>query len=83
MFSSNPKFNEEIDAKSNVEKAKPGETIFVLGDQPETLAYINDFRLKYFGVTEPYNLVSPDDVNLEDETFETIKKEEDDGFGFE
>ena len=64
MFSSNPKFNEEIEARSNIGKAKPGEVVFVGGETNETLSFINDFRLKYFGITEPYNLVSPDDISL-------------------
>ncbi|MEM6831831.1 MAG: hypothetical protein AAF551_15070, partial [Bacteroidota bacterium] len=85
MFSSNPKFNEEVNSKSNINKAKAGETVFVLGDENETLTFINGFRLNYFGVKEPYNLVSPGDVNLEDdENFDTSEEdeEEDDGFGF-
>ena len=84
MFSSNPKFNEEVEAKSNIGKAKPGEVVFVGGETNETLSFINDFRLKYFGLTEPYNLISPDDISLEDESFDTIEKtdDDDDGFGF-
>jgi hypothetical protein len=83
LFSSNPKFNEVITAKSNVGKSKPGEKILALGDQNETLTFINSFRLNYFGINEPYNLVLPDDASLEDENFDTIKKDDDDGFGFE
>ncbi len=83
LFSSNPKFNEEISDKSNVGKSKPGEKILALGDQNETLTFINAFRLNYFGINEPYNLVLPDDASLEDESFDTIKKDDDDGFGFE
>ncbi|KAJ1443956.1 hypothetical protein B484DRAFT_426468 [Ochromonadaceae sp. CCMP2298] len=83
LYSSNPKFNEAITAKSNVGKSKPGEKILALGDQNETLTFINGFRLNYFGINEPYNLVLPDDASLEDENFDTIKKDEDDGFGFE
>jgi hypothetical protein len=83
MYSSNKEFNEDVESKSNIDKAKPGETIFVIGETNETLSFINDFRLKYFGISEPYNLISPDDVNLDDESFDTIKKKDDDGFGFE
>lgn len=84
LFSSNPEFNETITSKSNVGKSKPGEKILALGDQNETLTFINAFRLNYFGIDEPYNLVLPDDASLEDESFDTIKKkeEDDDGFGF-
>ncbi len=84
MFSSNKEFNEEVEAKSNIGKAKPGEVVFVGGETNETLSFINDFRLKFFGLKEPYNLISPDDVSLEDESFDTIKKtDDDDGFGFD
>lgn len=83
MFSSNKEFNEEVEAKSNIEKAKPGEVIFVNGETNEVLSFINEFRLNYFGIKEPYNLISPDDISLEDESFDTIKKtDDDDGFGF-
>lgn len=83
MFSSNQAFNDAVKGKSNVGKSKPGEKILALGDQNETLTFINAFRLNYFGINEPYNLVLPDDASLEDESFETIKKDDDDGFGFE
>lgn len=84
LFSSNPKFNDAVSGKSNVGKAKPGEKILALGDQNETLTFINSFRLNYFGINEPYNLVLPDDASLEDESFDTIKKDDkDDGFGFD
>ena len=83
MFSSNPAFNAEVNSQSSTNKVRPGETIFVKGDQNETLSFINAFRLNYLGVKEPYNLVFPDDVSLEDESFDSIeKKEDDDGFGF-
>ncbi|MEM0940919.1 MAG: hypothetical protein AAF600_11830 [Bacteroidota bacterium] len=81
MFSSNPKFNEMVQFKSNVDKSKPSELVLALGDENETLSFINNFRLNYFGIEEPYNLIHPDEMNTEDETFDTIE-EEDDGFGF-
>ena len=43
------------------------------------LDYINDFRLKYFGIKEPYDLMSPSDTFLEDEIFKTVS-DDDDGF---
>jgi len=82
MYSSNSAFNDEVTAKSNFGHAKPGELTLVLGEENETLKFINEFRENYFGITEPYDLVSPDDVNLEDESFDTIEKNDDDGFGF-
>ncbi len=82
LYSSNSKFNDEVTAKSNFGSAKPGELTIVLGEENETLKFINEFRENYFGITEPYDLVSPDDVILEDENFDTIEEDEDDGFGF-
>ena len=83
LYSSNADFNDLIKSKSNVENSKPGELIVAIGDTNETLGFINDFRKKYFGLEEPYNLVSPDEINVEDENFDTIEDEdEDDGFGF-
>ena len=43
------------------------------------LNYVNNFRLKYFNITEPYDLLSPSDTFLEDEIFKTIS-DDDDGF---
>ncbi len=83
FFSSSPDFNELIESKSNVESSKPGEMIIAIGTEAETLTYINDFRLNYFGIKEPYNLISPDDVNVDDENFDTVEDDDDDGFGFE
>ncbi|MEO1255162.1 MAG: hypothetical protein AAFY41_09790 [Bacteroidota bacterium] len=83
LYSSNKEFNELIESKSNVDKSKPGELILAIGDTNETLGFINDFRKKYFGITEPYNLVSPDVIDVEDENFDTIEEDDDDGFGFD
>lgn len=83
LYSSNTAFNDLIKSKSNVESSKPGELILAVGDTNETLGFINRFRESYFGIKEPYNLVSPDEINVEDENFDTIEEDEDDGFGFE
>lgn len=82
MYSSNSAFNDAVAGASNYGKAKPDELVLVLGDESETLTFINNFRETYFGITEPYDLVSPDDISLEDEEFETIQEDDDDGFGF-
>ena len=84
LYSSNTEFNELIQSKSNVENSKPGELIIAPGDTNETLGFINDFRKKYFGIDEPYDLASPDEIDVEDEEFDTIEDDDDDdGFGFE
>lgn len=83
MYSSNEAFNEEVSAKSNFGRGKANDLILVLGDESETLSFVNEFRERYFGIAKPYNLVVPDEVSLEDEEIETIEKEKpDDGFGF-
>ncbi|MEQ8470330.1 MAG: hypothetical protein RIC35_04055 [Marinoscillum sp.] len=82
MYSSNSAFNDEVAAKSNYGKARPDELVLVLGDDTETLTFINNFRETYFGITEPYDLISPDEISLEDEEFKTIEEDKDDGFGF-
>lgn len=82
MYSSNSSFNDEISKQSNYGKAKADELILVLGDETETLTFINNFREMYFGITEPYDLISPQDIKLEDEEFDTIQEDKDDGFGF-
>lgn len=81
FYSSNKAFNEAISAKSNFGTAKPGELVTLLGEENDVLGFVNGFLETYFGVTEPYNLVYPDETNLEDENFDTIEKK-DDGFGF-
>ena len=83
LYSSNAEFNELVKSKSNVDSSKPGELIIAVGDTNETLGFINDFRKKYFGIDEPYNLVSPDEIKVEDEKFDTIEEDDDDGFGFD
>lgn len=82
MYSSNSEFNKQVEEKSNLGKEKPGDLVFVVGDTNETLGFVNSFRKNYFGIDTPYNLSSPDDVNLNDEKFETIEDDDDDGFGF-
>ena len=49
-------------------------------DEEYILTFINNFRLTYFDITEPYDLKSPSDTFLEDEVFETISDDDDDGF---
>ncbi len=80
IFSSNPDFNAEIPEYAT----QMNGVEIVRADTNETLKFINEFRAKYFGITEPYDLVSPTDVSLEDEEIKTIEEEtdEDDGFGF-
>ena len=50
-----------------------------ISNEEDVLSYVNNFRLKYFNIKEPYNLLSPSDTFLEDEIFKTIS-DDDDGF---
>ena len=50
-----------------------------VSNEDDVLSYVNNFRLKYFNIQEPYNLLSPSDTFLEDEIFKTIS-DDDDGF---
>ena len=82
MYSSNDVFNQLVESKSNLGKEKPDELLFAVGDTNETLSFVNRFRKNYFGIETPYNLFVPD-ASLEDESFDTIEKaDDDDGFGF-
>jgi len=85
LLSSNEDFNNAVLDKTNSNKPKAGDLIYLNAELNEVLDFINNFRLKHMGITEPYDLQVPGDVGLEDdENFDTIEKEEedDDGFGF-
>ncbi|MEP4532418.1 MAG: hypothetical protein ABJ004_04980 [Cyclobacteriaceae bacterium] len=92
MYASNTDFNLTVSEKSNYGKAGPNELVVVGGDENETLSFVNSFRENYFGIKEAFNLVYPDDFDIEeDEGFDTIEtidepndtsSDEDDGFGF-
>lgn len=84
FYSSNQGFNEQIKLKSNADNSRPGEMIMALGSEAETLAFVNAFRADYFGLEEPYDLSTPDEIEdtAEKET-PTEEEEEDDGFGFD
>ena len=75
VHSSNPEFNEIIAKKTNAAKAKIGELVFIPGSDEETLAFINKFRQKYYGLEAPYSLGSgrgpakKKDKDVEDDGF--------------
>ena len=77
-FSSDFDFNAELSeiTSSSKDKYIPLSTV----DEEYILTFINNFRLTYFDITEPYDLKSPSDTFLEDEVFETISDDDDDGF---
>jgi hypothetical protein len=77
MYSSNQEFNTLVSKKTNSGKAKLGEVVFVPGSEEETKAFINRFRLEYFGIEVPYSLT---DGPAGKKKTEPKKKEENDGF---
>jgi hypothetical protein len=79
VHSSNQLFNDMIAKKTNASKAKVGELVFIPGTDDEALAWINKFRLNYYGLEAPYDLTSGTSAaKKKDEKKE--KKKEDDGF---
>lgn len=77
VHSSVPAINDVLVKKTNANKAKVGELVYIPGTLDETLAWINRFRQVYYGLEAPYDLSSG---NPETKTKEQKKKEEDDGF---
>jgi hypothetical protein len=77
LNSSNPDFNDAVSKNSTIAKAGFGQFSVGLGDEVETMTFINDFRKNHYGKTDSYNLALPQDDILEaDESFETIEKVE-------
>ena len=70
-------FNDIITKKSNASKAKVGELVFIPGSDDETLAFINRFRQKYYGIETPYDLGGSTSSKKKEKKKEG---EEDDGF---
>lgn len=77
LFSSNEAFNELVDKKSNSAKAKVGELVFVPADEEETRAFINRFRLQYYGIDDEYELSS----ETEEVAIEEVEEVEESDFG--
>ena len=77
--SSNQLFNDLIAKKTNASKAKVGELVFIPGSNEETLAWVNKFRLQYYGLEAPYDLNSGTNSAKKKDKKKDDKKE-DDGF---
>jgi hypothetical protein len=76
VHSSIPALNDVVVKKANAGKAKVGELVFIPGTDDETLAYVNQFRQRYYGIEAPYDLSSKSSASKKDKKKET----EDDGF---
>ncbi len=82
FYSSNKEVNDIVASKSNLGKEKPGELLFVLGEVNEVTNYINDFRSRYLGINEPYQLLFPSDTAFGDGFSKDLPFEEEDNDGF-
>ncbi|GHM99666.1 hypothetical protein WSM22_11560 [Cytophagales bacterium WSM2-2] len=78
--SSNQLFNDVISKKSNAGKAKVGELVFIPGTDDEVLAWINKFRLNYYGLEAPYDLAGGTSAAKKKDPKKKDEKKEDDGF---
>lgn len=79
VHSSNAAFNDIITKKTNASKAKIGELVFIPGSDDETLAFVNRFRLTYYGIEAPYDL-SGGSSSAKKKDKKKEEKKEDDGF---
>jgi hypothetical protein len=79
VHSSNAAFNDIITKKTNASKAKIGELAFIPGSDDETLAFVNRFRLTYYGIEAPYDL-SGGTSSAKKKDKKKEEKKEDDGF---
>ncbi len=77
--SSNQLVNDMIARKTNAGKAKVGDLVFIPGSEEETLAWINKFRLTYYGLEAPYDLASGT-AAAKNKGKKKDEKKEDDGF---
>lgn len=80
VSSSNDDMNETIASKTNVDKAKLGDFVFVQGDIAEALSYVNRFRKQYLGIQDPYQMhiaAQPAPTQAQDDILpEEIKEKE-------
>jgi hypothetical protein len=77
--SSNEEYLNFIADKTNAAKANFGEYFFLDGELSDALKFVDNFRLTYYNINEPYEIEfapSQDIIPL----FEETEKEKDDGF---
>jgi len=88
LYSNNDEFNEIVKSKTNVDKAKIGEYIFVPGELNEVQKFVDEFRKVYYDIDDPFVLDQPTDVvaeeppliNETDTPANNISDDDDDGF---
>jgi hypothetical protein len=77
ILSSNQKFNEEIRNSSTLEKAALGAFALGLGEEAETMTFINNFRKNYYNIDKPFKLQFTTDPAFGKDSFDTIEKDKD------
>ncbi|MEQ8534202.1 MAG: hypothetical protein RIB86_20275, partial [Imperialibacter sp.] len=77
ILSSNQKFNEEIRNSSTLEKAALGAFALGLGEESETMTFINNFRKNYYNIDKPFKLQFTTDPAFGKDSFDTIEKDKD------
>lgn len=78
LYSSNEEFNQAVAKRTNAEKAKIGELVFIPGGRAEAQEYVDRFRSQYYGITTPYELDS--NAQLEEKEKKDKETKSDDGF---
>lgn len=73
MFSSNNDYNNFVSEHSDINNTGLGEYTTVVGDEFEVLKFVNDFRNRYYGINEAYNLEYPEETHLEEDIYQTIE----------
>lgn len=77
MLSSNPAFNDAVQASSTLEKSGLGQFAVGLGEENETMTFINNFRKNYYNITKPFNLQFSTDKAFGSDGFDTIEEDKD------
>ena len=77
MLSSNPAFNAAVTASSTLEKAGLGAFAVGLGEEAETMTFLNNFRKNYYNISSPFKLQFATDAAFGSDGFDTIEKDKD------
>ncbi len=80
IFSSDNEFLDAISSKSNADKAKIGEFVFLKGDINEVQSFVDRFRSNYLGIDTPFQLGSSFGVQQTETPVEEETELDDDGF---
>lgn len=77
MLSSNSAFNDAIRASSTLEKSGLGQFAVGLGEENETMTFVNNFRKNYYNISTPFKLQFSTDKAFGSDGFDTIEEDKD------